>query len=145
MREKRISRLKKQAERIEKFLSENDRKKGAGGKEIQSNVTDNDSAKMVTSHGVIQGYNANALVDEKHQVIVHAQVFGDGQDGSLAGPMLEGARRNLDTVGWEEPLKGKVISADSGYYSIYWNDGGTIAFRVRDTGAGAEKTTTSGM
>jgi transposase len=117
-REKRIRRLKKQAERIEKFLSANDRKKGAGGKEIQSNVTDNESAKMVTSHGVIQGYNANALVDEKHQVIVHAQVFGDGQDGSLAGPMIEGARRNLDTVGWEEPLKGKVITADSAYCSI---------------------------
>ena len=117
-REKRIKRLKRQAERIEEFLSENECKKGAGGAEIQSNVTDNDSAKMVSSHGVIQGYNANALVDEKHQVVVHAQAFGDGEDGSHAGPMLEGAKQNLHAVGWEEPLKEKVISADTGYYSI---------------------------
>jgi len=117
-REKRIKRLKRQAERIEEFLSENECKKGAGGAEIQSNVTDNDSAKMVSSHGVIQGYNANALVDEKHQVVVHAHAFGDGEDGSHAGPMLEGAKQNLNAVGWEEPLKEKVISADTGYYSI---------------------------
>jgi transposase len=117
-REIRIRRLRRQAERIEKFLSENEQKKGASGKEIQSNVTDNESAKMVSSHGVIQGYNANAVVDEKHQVVVHAQAFGDGDDGSHAGPMLEGAKQNLSEVGWEEPLKEKVISADTGYYSV---------------------------
>ncbi|MDD5206658.1 MAG: transposase [Desulfobacterales bacterium] len=48
-REKRIKRLKQQAERIEKFLSENEPKIGSGGKEIQSNVTDKESAKMATS------------------------------------------------------------------------------------------------
>jgi transposase len=117
-REKRIRRLKKQAERIEKFLSENEPKKGSSGKEIQSNVTDNESAKMVSSHGVVQGYNANALVDEKHQVVVHAEAFGTGEDGDLAGPMLKGAAENLNTVGWEAPLKKRVISADSGYYSV---------------------------
>ncbi len=117
-REERIRRLKRQAERIEKFLSENERKKGASGEEIQSNVTDNESAKMATSHGVIQGYNANALADEKHQVVVHAQVFGDGEDGSHAKPMLEGAKEKLEAIGWREPLKDRRISADSGYYSV---------------------------
>ena len=117
-REKRIRRLKRQAERIEKFLSENEGKKGASGKEIQSNVTDNESAKMATSHGVIQGYNANALADEKHQVVVHAQAFGDGEDGSHAKPMLEGAKEKLEAIGWREPLKDIRISADTGYYSV---------------------------
>jgi transposase len=117
-REKRIHRLKQQAERIERFLSENKPRIGASGKEIQSNVTDNESAKMATSHGVIQGYNANALVDEKHQVIVHAEAFGEGDDGSHVEPMLEGAKQNLSAVGWDEPLKDKVISADTGYYSV---------------------------
>ena len=117
-REKRIRRLKKQAERIEKFLSENERKKGASGKEIQSNVTDNESAKMATSHGVIQGYNANALVEEKHQVIVHAEAFGSGEDGTHMEPMLEGAKEKLECIGWNEPLKDKEISADTGYYSV---------------------------
>jgi len=118
LKEKRILRLKHQAERIEKFLSDNEVKIGASGKEIQSNVTDNESAKMATSHGVIQGYNANALVDEKHQVIVHAQAFGTGEDGGLAAEMLLGAKENLNALGWDEPLKDMEISADSGYYSV---------------------------
>jgi transposase len=118
-REKRIRRLKRQAERIERFLAENEPKKGSSGKEIQSNVTDNESAKMATSHGVIQGYNANAFVDEKHQVIVHAEAFGTGDDGNLAGDMLVGAEANLHAIGWDEQaLKDREISADSGYYSV---------------------------
>jgi len=117
-REKRIKRLKQKADRIEKFLSENEPKIGAGGKEIQSNVTDNESAKLTSSHGVLQGYNANAIVDEKHQVIVHPSVFGEGQDGTHMEPMLEGAKERLEEVGWEEPLKDRQLSADTSYYSV---------------------------
>lgn len=117
-REKRINRLKQKADRIEKFLSENDPKIGSQGKEIQSNTTDNESAKMATSHGVIQGYNANAIVDEKHQIVLHSEVFGKGEDGSSMGPMLEGTKDKLESIGWKEPLKDKRISADTGYYSV---------------------------
>lgn len=117
--EKRIQRLKRSAERIDKFLKDNEPKKGARGKEVQSNVTDNESAKMVSSHGVIQGYNANALVDGKNQVIVHSDAFGDGEDSKHMRPMLEGARENLQAIGCDdEPLKDKIISADTSYYSI---------------------------
>ena len=77
-RDKQIEKLQKQAERIDKWLKENDAKIGAQGKELQSNVTDNDSAKMKTSHGTIQGYNGQALVDGKHQVVIHAEAFGSG-------------------------------------------------------------------
>ncbi|MCK5243878.1 MAG: IS1182 family transposase [Desulfobacterales bacterium] len=117
-REARITRLKQKAERIEKFLVENGPKQGKSGTEVQSNITDNDSAKMVTSHGVAQGYNANAMVDEKTQVVVHPQVFGDGDDSDHAGPMLEGAKENLEAVGREDPLKDTTFSADTSYYSI---------------------------
>lgn len=117
-REKRIKRLKQKADRIEKFLSENEPKIGSRGKEIQSNVTDNESAKMATSHGVVQGYNANALVDEKHQVVVHAEAFGKGEDASNMEPMLSGAKNKLQTIGKKEPLKDKQVSADTGYYSV---------------------------
>lgn len=116
--EKRIKELKQKADRIERFLSENEPKIGSRGKEIQSNVTDNESAKMTTSHGVLQGYNANAIVDEKHQVVVHAEAFGKGEDSSNMEPMLEGAKEKLEAIGWEEPLKDKQISADTGYYSV---------------------------
>jgi transposase len=117
-REKRIKRLKQKADRIEKFLSENEPKIGSGGKEIQSNVTDNESTKLTTSHGVLQGYNANAMVDEKHQIVVHAAVFGKGEDGTNMEPMLEGAKEKLEAIGWEGSLKGRQISADTGYYSV---------------------------
>jgi transposase len=117
-REKRIKRLKQKVDRIEKFLSENEPKIGFGGKEIQSNVTDNESAKLTSSHGVLQGYNANAIVDEKHQIVVHASAFGKGEDGANMGPMLEGAKEKLEAIGWEEPLKDSQISADTGYYSV---------------------------
>ena len=117
-REKRIKRLKQKADRIEKFLSENEPRTGTRGKEIQSNVTDNESAKLTSSHGVLQGYNANAIVDEKHQIVLHAAAFGKGEDGTLMEPMLEGAQEKLEAVGWKDPLKDREISADTGYYSV---------------------------
>jgi transposase len=116
---KRIQRLENKAKRIEKFLSEEEPKIGAQGKEIQSNITDNDSAKMATSHGVIQGYNANAMVDEAHQVVVQAEAFGCVDDGRLMRPMIDGANRNFEAIGLgEEALDKKIVSADTGYYSL---------------------------
>ena len=82
-RQKQIESLQKQADRIEKFLKKNAPKVGKQGREIKSNITDNDSAMMVGSHGSIQGYNGQALVDSKHQVIVHGEVFGEAQDHHL--------------------------------------------------------------
>jgi len=33
-------------------------------------------------------------------------------------PMLKGAKRKLEVLGWEDPLKDKEVSADTGYYSV---------------------------
>jgi transposase len=113
-----ITRLEKQAVRIEAFLAADTPKRGKRGKELQSNVTDNDSAKMQTAHGVIQGYNGQALVDAHSQVIVHAEAFGNGQDYGHVGPMVEGAKANLQAIGLPETyLEGKILSADSNYHS----------------------------
>jgi hypothetical protein len=88
------------------------------GKEISSNVTDNDSAKMKTSHGVIQGYNSQALIDAKHQVIIHAEAFGVGQDNARGPPMLEGAQGNFQSLGHsEEYFADKIFTADPNYHS----------------------------
>ena len=116
-REAKISKLNKAADRIKEFLKKNKPRIGSQGKEVQSNITDNESAKMATSHGVQQGYNANAVVDEKHQVIVNAEAFGKGEDSSLMETMLEGAKKNLEAAGIDDPLKDKTVSADTGYYS----------------------------
>lgn len=115
---KAADRLRKQADKIDRFLNENSPRKGAGGKEIQSNITDNDSTKMKTSHGVIQGYNAQAMADSAHQVIVWAGASGEGQDGSQVPAALEGATDNLTyATGYENPLAGATFTADSNYHS----------------------------
>ena len=116
-RNEKIQKLQHHADRIEKFLNETEPKQGKSGDEVQSNITDPDSAKMSTSHGVVQGYNAHAMVDEDTQVVLHAEVFGDGSDGTAMEDMLEGTEENLESIGREKPLKDQVISADTGYFT----------------------------
>lgn len=116
-RKKQIDRLQKKAQRIEKWLKENDAKIGKTGREIKSNVTDNESAMMMTSHGTIQGYNAQGFIDAKHQVIVHGEAFGHGQDYGHLAPMVDGAKDNLHNIGYESDyLTGKVLATDSNYH-----------------------------
>jgi transposase len=117
-RQKHIERLEKQAARIEKFLKDNEPKVGPKGKETTSNVTDNESARMWSSHGPIQGYNGQSLVDDKHQVIVHAEAFGDSQDYDHIQPMVEGAQQNMEAIGHgEDYFDGKILTADANYHS----------------------------
>jgi transposase len=117
-RDKQIEKLQKQAARIDKWLKENDAKIGTQGKELQSNVTDNESAKMVTSHGTIQGYNAQALADGKHQVVIHAEAFGSGQDNNHLAPMVDGAKDNIKKISQSEDyFEDKIFTADSNYHN----------------------------
>jgi transposase len=118
-REKRIESLHKQASRIDKWLRGNNAKISATtGRELQSNITDNESAKMKTSHGTIQGYNGQALVDGRHQVVVHAKAFGSGQDNQHLAPMLDGAKENIERIGQSEDyFENKIITADSNYHN----------------------------
>ena len=117
--EQRLQRLQQKAERIERFLAENGPKQGRRGSEIQSNVTDNESAKMKSSHGIIQGYNANAMVAAQHQIVVHAEAFGTAEDGAAAAPMIAGAERHLQAIGrGRAALKKKILTADTSYYSL---------------------------
>ncbi len=114
---KRERRFQLQVERLHQFLQEQEPKCGSDGNEIQSNVIDNQSVKMPSSHGVIQGYNAQALVDSKHQVILAAEAFSS-QDHENLAPMLEGAKKNLAAIGKEETyFQGKQLTADSNYHS----------------------------
>jgi hypothetical protein len=72
---------------------------------------------MVSTHGNIQGYNGQALVDSKHQVIVHGEVFGEAQDHHLIPPILDGAKDNMEAIGQSEDyFAGKTFTADSNYH-----------------------------
>ena len=115
--ERRLDRLRASAERIDAFLKESEPRIGHSGAEVQSNITDPDSAKMSTSHGVIQGYNANAMVDDAHQVIVAAEAFGCGTDHGNLTPMLTQAAENLREIGAKESLAGTTVTADTSYFS----------------------------
>jgi transposase len=117
-RERQIERLLKKAERLERWLEESSPKMGRQGREIKSNVTDNESAIMVTSHGTIQGYNGQVLVDSKDQVIIHAEAFGESQDLHLIPSVLDGAKDNMRAIGCgEDYFVGKTLTADSNYHS----------------------------
>jgi len=117
-RERQIDKLKKQADRIEKWLKNNNAKISSNGRELKSNLTDNDSALMLTSGGTIQGYNGQALVDDKHQIIVSGQAFGSGQDAKHLEPMVDGAKANMEKICQRaDYFKGKILTADTNYHN----------------------------
>jgi transposase len=115
---KAIDRIDSKIKRIQDFLDSQSPKQGNRGKEVQSNITDNESAKIKTSHGMIQGYDGIALADEKNQVIIATEAYGKGQEHGTFKPVVEQAEANLKAIsGQEEPLSGKTILADTGYFS----------------------------
>ena len=72
---------------------------GKRRKEVKSNITDNESAKMTTSKGTIQGYNGVATVDKKHQIIIDAQAFGEGQEHHTLQQVLESVEARFRKLG----------------------------------------------
>jgi transposase len=107
---RQIDRLTREAAQMRQWLTEHpEDRKSAKGKVVKSNRTDNESAKMATSKGVIQGYTGVAAVDDRHQIIVEAQAHGTGSEQALLLPMVEAAASHCtpDTL----------ITADAGYHS----------------------------
>jgi transposase len=115
---KAIETLKVKAAKIEQWLRENpEDKKGVRGTPVKSSMTDPDSAKMVSGHGVVQGYNGLAMVDAKHQIIVGAEAFGKGHDAELLEAIVEQVRETFHAIG-EENVYGKTkLTADSGFHT----------------------------
>jgi transposase/23S rRNA maturation mini-RNase III len=117
-----IETLEANADKIDAFLKENEKRIGRRGKEVKSNITDNESAKMKTSHGTIQGYVGVATVDEKHQVIMQADAHGEGQENGLLKESVDELKANInviDNLPIDTPfaLHGTKYLADSGYHS----------------------------
>jgi transposase len=126
LEESRIKRAKQAAEtltvahnKIKKFLKAAKPRMGKGKqkKEVKSNITDNESAKMTTSKGTIQGYNGVASVDKKHQIIIDAQAFGEGQEHHTLQPVLETIKERYQRLGFSENIyhDGMVTTADTGF------------------------------
>jgi transposase len=108
--QQRITRLRHDAAQIREWLlTHPEDRKGSKGSIRKSNRTDNESAKMATSKGVIQGYTGVAAVDAKHQIIVEAQAHGSGSEQELLLPVVADMKSVLKPD--------SLITADAGYHS----------------------------
>jgi transposase len=116
--DQKLATYKRKIEKIKNFLKSNSQNIGPSGNERKSNITDPESAKMSTSHGVIQGYNGLAVVDEKHQIIVNAEAHGEGQEAHLLQLMLESTREELKAAKISRDVFQQAkVTADAGYHS----------------------------
>jgi hypothetical protein len=106
----RIERLQSDAAQLRHWLKANpEDRKGTKGSIRKSNRTDNESAKMATGKGVIQGYTGVAAVDDKRQIIIEAQAHGTGSEQELLLPVIKAtAPMRTDQT---------LITADAGYHS----------------------------
>lgn len=110
-REGRLNKIREAKEALEREARE------AGAAEpkdkAQRNFTDPESRIMPSSSekgSFLQGYNCQAAVDDKHQVIVACDTTQQTNDSRQAKPMLEQVKKNTGKV----PDK---VSMDAGYAS----------------------------
>jgi hypothetical protein len=73
---------------------------------------------MSGSRGVLQGYNGLAVVDDRAQIVVHAEAHGSGYEGHLLVPLIEETRKTFAVIGNSKHAIERVkFTADSGFHS----------------------------
>jgi len=114
-----VDTLNKAHDKIDSFLNTSSPRMGHAKqrKEVKSNITDNQSAKMTTSKGTIQGYNGVAAVDKKHQIVIEAQAFGAGAEYHTLKPMLDAIKSRYQRTGISDDIFASktVVTADTGF------------------------------
>jgi len=114
-----IETLNKASDKIERFLKSSKPRIGESKQktEVKSNITDNESAKMMTSKGTIQGYNGIATVDKKHQIIIDAQAFGSGQEKHTLKPIIEKVNERYKRLNMSDDIYASnvIVTADTGF------------------------------
>jgi transposase len=115
---KKLATYRAKIQKIKTFLARAPKNLGPSGNERKSNITDPDSAKMSTTHGVVQGYNGVAVVDGRHQIVVHAEALGEGQENHLLAPMVKATQEHFTAIGdAPDVFATATLTADSGYHS----------------------------
>ena len=135
-RETRLSKLRAAKEAIEADAKEkaikNATKKGKDAAEIaeaaaqtektavadpkaQRNFTDPESRMMKTNDGYHYAYNGQAVVDEKSQVIIAAEITQAASDVNQLMPMIASTKENLESIGIDDAAR--VVLLDAGYCS----------------------------
>lgn len=116
--EQYVETLNRQLRKVRSWLEENEDRTGSRGSIVKSNITDNESAKMKTSKGVIQGYNGVAMVDSKNQIIVAAEAYGHSHEQGVLQPLINQTRENFQAISNDEDVfENTSLSADSGFHS----------------------------
>jgi len=77
------------------------------------NVTDPDSRNVKTPRGYMQGYNAQAVTNER-QIVIAAEINADSPDFGHLEPMINAAQNELEKAGVSETPE--VVVADAGYW-----------------------------
>jgi transposase len=78
--------------------------------ETQVSLTDPDARLLIKGGQGVAGYNVQAVVDDKHKLIVASEVVNDSSDVNQLHAMAKAAKEALDA----ETLQ---VLADEGYYS----------------------------
>lgn len=81
----------------------------------QRSFTDPEARMMKTNHGFDYAYNAQAVVDEKSQVILAAEVTDEATDVNQLVPMIKKTEENLAAAGMKDTPD--TYLADAGYCS----------------------------
>jgi transposase len=79
------------------------------------NVTDPDSRSIPVGFGFVQGYNAQAAVNEQ-QIVLAAEITNNSTDFSQLDPMVTATLDELERAGVEQLPQ--AVAADAGY----WNE-----------------------
>jgi Transposase DDE domain len=79
------------------------------------NITDPDSRSMPVGFGYVQGYNAQAAVNEQ-QIVLAAEITNNSTDFSQLDPMTTATLAELQRAGVSELPE--AVAADAGY----WNE-----------------------
>ena len=119
-RESRLKKIREAKEALEEdakreaeiAAASNKKHTGVPADKAQRNFTDPESHIMPAPGGkhFVQAYNAQAVVDSTHQVIVAAEVTNKPTDRGQAEPMMEVVKTNTGQLP-------RQMSADAGYFS----------------------------
>lgn len=149
-RESRLKKIREAKKRLEERQAEEDRQKGRyegdGGRpnekkghpfkkefgqpreKVQDNFTDPESRIMKMGNGFEQSYNAQASVDEAHQIIVAVGVTNCAADNAQLIPMVEATQTNVGELPQQVLADAGYRSAPNFEYLESKNIDGVIAF-----------------
>lgn len=91
-----------------------EQQQAASDRDARVNVTDADSRIMKCPQGWMQGFNAQAAVNE-HGIVLAADVTRDGHDFAQCEPMIAATQANIAAAGVTEPVG--IMLFDAGYFS----------------------------